>query len=106
MGSGGLPSGGVTKMYGRVGSLPRRGVKPNSRIDLYNDNEVRIQCRWYDHNGDAMRNRDFVHSNPKGDHKFPHDHNWIYENGELHRIPKNLEPDYDRFNSREVKNYD
>ena len=101
MGAGGLPSGGVTKRYGRIGDLPRFGVKPNSRIDLYNFEGIRIQCRWYDAYGNAIRNRDFAHSNPKGNHTFPHDHNWKLENGEPHRIPKNLEPDYEHFNSSE-----
>ncbi len=44
MGAGGIPSGGVTKKYGRVGSLPRFGAKPNSRMDLYNANGVRVQA--------------------------------------------------------------
>ena len=58
MGSGGLPSGGVTKMYGRVGSLPRFGAKANSRIDLYIRDGKRVQSRWYDHNGIVIRNRE------------------------------------------------
>lgn len=45
MGAGGIPSGGVAKKYGRIGSLPRFGVKPNSRMDLYNENGVRVQSR-------------------------------------------------------------
>lgn len=71
MGAGGLPSGGVSKRIGRVGSLPRYGVKPNSRIDLYTEYGKRIQSRWYDCNGIAFRNRDY------GDTKFgTHDHVW------------------------------
>lgn len=71
MGAGGIPSGGVTKKYGRVGSLPRFGAKPNSRMDLYNANGVRVQSRWYDHNGIAFRNRDYTET------EFGiHDHTW------------------------------
>lgn len=71
MGAGGISSGGVTKMYGRVGSLPRFGVKPNSRMDLYNENGMRVQSRWYDCNGIAFRNRDYTES------KYGvHDHLW------------------------------
>lgn len=71
MGAGGIPSGGVTKRIGRLGSLPRFGVKPNSRIDLYNEKGVRIQSRWYDHNGIVFRNRDYT------DTKYGiHDHLW------------------------------
>ena len=71
MGAGGIPSGGVTKRYGRVGSLPRFGAKPNSRTDLYNENGVLVQQRWYDHNGIAFRNRDYSET------KFGvHDHLW------------------------------
>ena len=71
MGAGGIPSGGVTKAIGKVGSLPRFGAKPNSRTDLYNENGVLVQQRWYDHNGIAFRNRDFSET------KFGvHDHLW------------------------------
>ena len=45
MGAGGVPSGGVMKRIGKVGSMPRFGAKPNSRMDLYNENGVRVQIR-------------------------------------------------------------
>lgn len=71
MGAGGIPSGGVTKVTGKVGSLPRFGAKPNSRTDLYNENGVLVQQRWYDHNGIAYRNKDY------GDTKYgDHEHTW------------------------------
>lgn len=71
MGAGGIPSGGITKTYGRMGSLPRFGAKPNSRMDLYNDRGERVQSRWFDHNGIACRNRDY------GEGAFGvHDHIW------------------------------
>lgn len=71
MGAGGISSGGVSKMIGKVGCLPRFGGKPNSRIDLYNSAGKRIQSRWYDHNGIAFRNRDYT------DTKYGvHDHLW------------------------------
>ncbi len=108
MGAGGIPSGGVSKRYGRVGSLPRFGVKPNSRIDLYNASGVRIQSRWYDHNGIAFRNRDY------GETKFGvHDHLWstytfTYIDGfgviraEIERNIKHLPSDYLNYPSDEV----
>ncbi|MCI8434453.1 MAG: hypothetical protein HFK10_00615 [Clostridia bacterium] len=87
MGAGGIPSGGITKRFGRIGSLPRFGAKPNSRIDLYNYEGKRIQSRWYDANGIAFRNRDYNHG---GQCDFPHDHTWsayretyIDENGNI-----------------------
>lgn len=71
MGAGGIPSGGITQQIGRVGSLPRFGAKPNSRVDLYNEKGVRVQSRWYDHNGIAFRNRDY------GETEYGvHDHTW------------------------------
>ena len=108
MGAGGIPSGGVSKRYGRVGSLPRFGVKPNSRIELYNASGVRIQSRWYDHNGIAFRNRDY------GETEYGiHDHLWsIYtetyfdENGILKayiiRGTEHLPSDYIKYPSDEV----
>lgn len=73
MGAGGIPSGGVAKIKGKMGSLPRFGVKPNSRIDLYNEEGKRIQSRWFDSNGIAFRNRDYDYT---GLCEFPHDHLW------------------------------
>ena len=55
MGGGGVPSGGVTPVYGRRGDLPKSG-KPNSRADLYVDGK-KVQSRWYDHEGRVIRNR-------------------------------------------------
>ena len=75
MSSGGLPSGGVTKVYGKRGDLPIDHAKPNSRYDLYVKGK-RVQSRWYDHNGNAVRNRDFDHQDAHHNHKFPHDHIW------------------------------
>ncbi len=107
MGAGGIPSGGVTKMIGRVGSLPRFGVKPNSRIDLYNKNGVRVQSRWYDCNGIAFRNRDY------GETEFGvHDHVWseytdtyIDKNGivraDIERFTDYLSSDYINYPSEE-----
>lgn len=71
MGAGGIPSGGILIQVGKVGSLPRFGAKPNSRMDLYNENGVRTQSRWYDCNGIAFRNRDYTET------KYGiHDHFW------------------------------
>ena len=108
MGAGGIPSGGVSKRYGRVGSLPRFGVKPNSRIDLYNASGVRIQSRWYDHNGIAFRNRDYTETEYG-----IHDHLWstyavTYIDGfgviraDIKRFADHLPSDYLNYPSDEV----
>lgn len=108
MGAGGIPSGGVSKMYGRVGSLPRFGAKPNSRIDLYNNNGVRVQSRWYDCNGIAFRNRDYTETEYG-----VHDHIWstyistfIDKNGVIAAIiirgTEHLPSDYLNYPSDEV----
>lgn len=110
MGAGGIPSGGVVKAFGRVGSLARFGAKPNSRYDLYtlckiNGKEVEIhtQSRWYDHNGIVIRNRDYSET------KFGvHDHiwseytdTWINKDGQIEanveRSRVHMEPDFVRF---------
>ncbi|MCI9459037.1 MAG: hypothetical protein HFJ21_01070 [Clostridia bacterium] len=108
MGAGGIPSGGVSKIYGRLGSLPRFGAKPNSRIDLYNENGVRIQSRWYDSNGIVFRNRDYT------DTAYGvHDHLWstytvtyVDEFGvikaDIMRSTDHLPSDYFNFPSDEV----
>ena len=93
MGSGGVPNRSIERIDGRRGDLPTSGAVPNSRYDLYVDGE-RVQSRWFDSNGDVMRNRDYNHQNPRNDHKFPHDHNWKWDDGSPNRIPENLEPDY------------
>lgn len=60
MGGGGVPNGGVTIVeISEQRSLKPTG-KPNSRTDLY-VNGKRKQSRWYDHNGKAIRNRDYFH---------------------------------------------
>lgn len=100
MGAGGIPSGGVSINVGRVGSLPRFGAKPNSRMDLYNENGVRVQSRWYDHNGIAFRNREYTETKHG-----VHDHFWtiysetyIDEDGYIaafiNRIKKHEPADY------------
>ncbi len=89
MGSGGVPNRTIEITYER--NLKPTG-KPNSRKDRYNKNGKKIQSRWYDENGNAVRNRDYLHSSREGV-KFPHDHDW--KNGE--RGKEHLEPDYDNY---------
>lgn len=101
MGAGGIPSSGVIIVESDHQGLPSKTEHINSRYDLYVDGR-RKQSRWYDANGIVVRNRDYFHSDPKGDHKFPHDHRWIIANGEPTRISTNLEPDYVHYNSDEV----
>ena len=55
------PSGGIKSQIGKIGDLKAFG-DPNSRIDLYNNNNELIQQRWYDSNGRAIMNRDWKHS--------------------------------------------
>ena len=97
MGAGGVPNRTIEIIEGRNGDLPVRGAKPNSRYDLY-VNRQKIQSRWYDGNGKAIRNRDFTHQDAHRNHNFPHDHNWRWINNKAIRIADNLEPDYERFN--------
>ena len=97
MGGGGATSGGTyVKEADRPGALPRLGAKPNSRYDLY-INGVKVQSRWYDHEGKAIRNRDYVHQDAHHNHTFPHDHAWDWVKGIWNRIPENLEPDYSNY---------
>lgn len=97
MGSGGVPSRSVIVVNGRHGDLPTRGAKPNSRYDLYVYGQ-KIQSRWFNSEGKAVRNRDYSHQNAHANHNFPHDHNWIWERGIARRIKDNLKPDYQNFN--------
>lgn len=92
MGSGGVPSGGVAVSYAR--KLDKLG-KPNSRADRYKNGE-KVQSRWYDAKGRALRDRDYKHQGVDT-HNFPHDHNWIW-NGDIGIRAKNaLAPDYIHF---------
>lgn len=91
MGSGGVTNRSVEKSFER--SLEPKG-KPNSRIDRYK-NGIKVQSRWYDEKGKAIRNRDYVHG---GKFSFPHDHAWIWNGDNGDRIKEHLPPDYDNFN--------
>ena len=77
MGSGGVPSGGVAIFNDR--RLSSTG-KPMSRSDRYK-NGKKVQSRWYDAFGRAIRDRDYSHQNGDKSHEFPHDHFWKWENG-------------------------
>ena len=90
MGSGGVPNRGVEKTYDR--SLQSKG-QPNSRIDRYKDGN-KVQSRWYDENGKAIRNRDYAHG---GDMNFPHDHDWEWNGDNGVRGIEHLKPDYENF---------
>ena len=92
MGGGGVPSGGVTIKYGKRGDLDTE-FTPNSRQDLY-VNGKKVQSRWFDHEGKVIRNRDHDHQDAHNNHKFPHDHNWIWINGIPKRGKEGLQPDY------------
>ena len=97
MGAGGLPNRTIVRVEGRRGVLPTSGAKPNSRYDLYVNGE-KVQSRWFDENGNVVRNRDYGHQDAHNNHTFPHDHNWNWDKGYPARNPENLEPDYEKFN--------
>lgn len=86
MGGKGTPSRGVSVVIGRRGSLPIIGI-PNSRSDLclYHGGPI-VQSRWYDSEGKALRNRDYDHQDAHHTHEFPHDHQWIWDDGKPIRI--------------------
>lgn len=90
MGAGGVPNYGVEKVNDR--NLKRTG-KPNSRVDRYKDGK-KMQSRWYDENGRAIRNRDYSHN---GNLDFPHDHSWTWNDDNGVRGVEHLAPDYDNF---------
>ncbi len=96
MGSGGVPNRSVVKVDGKRGDLPTSSATPNSRYDLYVDNE-KVQSRWFDDKGNVVRNRDYQHQNAHNNHTFPHDHDWSWDNGYPERDPSNLKPDYENF---------
>ena len=90
MGGGGATSGGT---YVRVDGnrLDKKG-KPNSRYDLYVGGKKK-QSRWYDHEGKAIRNRDYFHS-AKPNTPFPHDHPWDWSSGKGKRYEgQDIPPD-------------
>ena len=75
------PSGGVKIIYGpyRENIKKISGETPNSRTDYYDEVTGKLlQQRWYDAEGKAVWDRDWDHPDPKGNHKFPHDHSWDY----------------------------
>lgn len=96
MGAGGVPNRTIERIDGRRGDLPVEGAKPNSRYDLYVDGK-KVQSRWYDSDGNVVRNRDYDHQNAHNNHDFPHDHNWDRIGDRLVRDKNPIEPDYDSF---------
>ena len=64
MGAGGASVHGSNAIFDR--KLDSRG-KPNSKSDRYR-NGIKVQSRWYDSNGKAVRNRDYKQG---GNVKFP-----------------------------------
>lgn len=71
------PSGGIKQAYGPYKHSLKKDGTPNSRLDYYDENTKKLlQQRWYGPDGLAIWDRDWDHSNPKGNHKFPHDHPW------------------------------
>ena len=57
MGAGGVPNRGNEISTER---RLRSTGKPNSKTDRYK-NGKKVQSRWYDQNGKAVRNRDYEH---------------------------------------------
>ncbi len=75
--------------WAMINSLPIKG-KPNSSQELYNPDGTIKQKRWYDENGDPVRDRDFNH--PGEGIPFPHDHEW--KNGKREEDHLDPSPDY------------
>lgn len=96
MGAGGVPNRTIIRINGRPGDLPTSDAKSNSRYDLYVNGE-KVQSRWFDVNGNVVRNRDYIHQNAHNIHDFPHDHIWDWGRGYPHRNPENFEPDYGNY---------
>ncbi len=96
MGAGGLPNRTIVRVDGRNGDLPTSGAKPNARYDLYVNGE-KIQSRWFDENGNVVRNRDYKHQNIFYNHAFPHDHGWQWIKDRPIRDKDFMEPDYEKF---------
>lgn len=69
MGAGGVPNRTIERVDGKRGDLPTSGAKPNSRYDLY-VNGQKVQSRWFDSNGNVIRNRDFNHQDAHNNHDF------------------------------------
>lgn len=96
MGAGGVPNRTIERIDGRYGGLPTRSAKPNARYDLY-VNGNKVQSRWFDLDARVTRNRDFKHQDAHHNHKFPHDHNWVWVNGKPIRDKNPVEPDYEKY---------
>ncbi len=98
MGAGGASSGGtyVKRVDGRFGDLDTHVATPNARYDLYIRGK-KVQSRWYDYNGNAVRNRDYYHQDAHHNHTFPHDHRWEWKDGKPYRDPTGLPPDYNNY---------
>ncbi len=91
MGAGGTTNHGTYAIIAR--RLEKTG-KPNSKMQKYNNNNQLVQERWYDENGHAVRNRDYRHG---GNMKFPHDHDWVWENETAYRLEDHIDPDFEKY---------
>lgn len=90
MGAGGRQNRGKGVSYERNLKLID---KQNYRVDRYKNGE-KVQSRWYDESGKAIRNRDYIHQNSLNNHSFPHDHTWSWEGDKASRGTTPLSPDY------------
>lgn len=95
MGAGGVPNRIVKVIEGKRGDLPTKVADYNSRYDLY-VNGKKVQSRWFDFEGNVVLNRDYDHQDSHNNHKFPHDHKWVWKNGHPDR-KKDTHPDYENF---------
>lgn len=96
MEAGGVPIKGIERINGRPGDLPTKGAKPLHRYDLY-VNGIKYQSRWFDKNGNVLRNRDYVHQDAHKDHYFPHDHKWEWIGNKPIRDKNLTQPDYNKY---------
>lgn len=67
------PSGRKFTKIGKTGELKSTGI-PNTRIDLFDENWILIQQRWYGPDSWVIHNRDYNHEFPR-----PHDYYWVWD---------------------------
>ena len=62
--------------YSTTSGNPIKG-EPNSSVDILDKNGNVVRRRWFDSEGNAMRDLDYTnHGNPKTHPEWPHEHIW------------------------------
>ncbi len=70
---------------------------------MYDESDIDtlIQQRWLGPDGWAIRDRDHIHNNSTGKHKFPHDQRWDWSKQPSRQ--KEEEPDYLNFLLKNIR---